>query len=145
MARPARSAPAFPRSYVNTAVRQSLDAFSAKPSIPGIEAVLAAAQRGGLAVDVTGSTAASGLRIRTVPSTDGRPVLPLFTSLAELGLAVPEDQRATVQGTLMPAAQALGLIETADFVAVQFDPGSCAVIVQRSLVEAALGLTPLES
>lgn len=136
----ARPSPAFPRSYVNTKVRETLDAFAAEPSMAGIEAVLAAAQRGGLAVDVTGSTAASGLRIRTIPSTDGELVLPLFTCLAELGLAVGDEQRDGVKGSLMPAAQALGLIETADFVAVQFDPGSRAVVVQRSLVEAALGL-----
>jgi hypothetical protein len=133
---------AFPRSYVNTPVQETLAAYSAAPSVALIEAVLAAAQSGGLAVDVTGSTAESGLRIRTIPSTVGELVLPLFTSLAELGLAVPEDQRDGVQGNLMPAAQALGLINAADFVAVQFDPGSRAVVVKRSLVEAALGLEP---
>jgi hypothetical protein len=133
---------AFPRSYENTAVRDALDTYSAAPTVARIEAVLAAARDGGLAVDVTGSTAESGLRIRTIPSTAGELVLPLFTSLAELGLAVPEDQRDGIQGNMMPAAQALGLINAADFVAVQFDPGSRAVVVKRSLVEAALGLAP---
>jgi len=135
-------AAAFPRSYVNTPVRDTLASYSAAPSVALIEAVLAAAQSGGLAVDVTGSTAESGLRIRMIASTAGELVLPLFTSLAELGLAVPEDQRDGVQGNLMPAAQALGLINAADFVAVQFDPGSRAVVVKRSLIEAALGLEP---
>jgi hypothetical protein len=128
----------FPRSYVNQPVRDALDAFQAAPSVDGIAAALAAARTGGLVVDVTGSTARTGQRIRTITSTDGQLVLPLFTSLAELGLAVPHDQRASVQGTILPGADALGLIASADFVAVQFDAGSRAIIVKRSFIEDAL-------
>ena len=135
MARPA----SFPKSYVNVPVRDALAAFQAEPSVEAIEAVLAKAQQGGLVVDVTGSTSKTGLRLRTINSTDGELVLPLFTSLAELGLAVPEDQRSRVQGSIMGAADALGMITTADFVAVQFDAGSRAIIVKRDLVVAALG------
>jgi hypothetical protein len=134
---PKRPVP-FPRSYVNQPVRDALDAFQAAPSVEGIEQALALARTGGLVVDVTGSTADSGMRIRTITSTDDQLVLPLFTSLAELGLAVPEDQRGSVQGTILPAADALALIASADFVAVQFDAGSRAIVVKRGFVEAAL-------
>jgi hypothetical protein len=123
----------YPRSYVNTAVRDALAAFEAEPSVAGIQKALALALTGGLVVDVTGST-----RVRTLTSTDGRMVLPLFTSLSELGLAVPEAERAEVQGTILPGRDALAIVQSADIVAVQFDPGSRQVIVKRSLVDEAL-------
>jgi hypothetical protein len=128
----------YPRSYVNTAVRDALAAFEAEPSVAGIQKALALALTGGLVVDVTGSTPASGTRVRTLTSTDGRMVLPLFTSLSELGLAVPEAERAEVQGTILPGRDALAIVQSADIVAVQFDPGSRQVIVKRSLVDEAL-------
>jgi hypothetical protein len=44
-----------------------------------------------------------------------------------------------VQAVVVPAAEALGYISTADFVAVQFDPGNeQTMVVARSHVEAAL-------
>jgi hypothetical protein len=128
----------YPRSYVNTAVRDALAAFEAEPSVAGIQKVLALATQGGLVVDVTGSTPASGPRVRTLTSTDGQLVLPLFTSLSELGLAVPEAERADVQGTILPGRDALAIIQSAEIVAVQFDPGSRQVIVKRSFVDEAL-------
>ncbi|CAD5989277.1 SseB family protein [Agreia sp. COWG] len=134
----AKRAVPFPRSYVNTPVRDALAAFEAAPSIEGIQKVLALATTGGLVVDVTGSTPASGPRVRTLTSTDGELVLPLFTSLSELGLAVPEAERADVQGTILPGRDALAIVESAEIVAVQFDAGSRQVIVKRSLVDEAL-------
>ena len=128
----------FPRSYVNTAVRDALGAFEAEPSVAGIQKVLSLATSGGLVVDVTGSTPESGPRVRTLTSTDGQLVLPLFTSLAELGLAVPEAERAEVQGTILAARDALAIVQSADIVAVQFDPGSRQIIVKRSFVDEAL-------
>ncbi len=65
----------FPQSYENVAVRKALDAINAEPTLETLDALLEAALAGGLVVDVTGSTAASGTRIRTIASTAGEPVL----------------------------------------------------------------------
>ena len=133
----AKRAVPFPRSYVNTPVRDALAAFEAAPSVAGIQRVLELATTGGLVVDVTGSTPESGPRVRTLTSTEGELVLPLFTSLSELGLAVPEAERADVQGTILPGRDALSIVASADIVAVQFDAGSRQIIVKRSFVDEA--------
>ena len=130
----------FPQSYENVAVRQALDAINAQPTLEALDALLEAALAGGLVVDVTGSTGASGTRIRTIASTDGEPVLPLFTSMKALrdavGAAVGKGVK--VQAVVIPSREALALIETADFVAVQFNPGTNTMVVARSHIESAL-------
>ncbi|MEO6827179.1 MAG: SseB family protein [Microbacteriaceae bacterium] len=143
----------FPASYQNTPVREALAVLAEQPSLAGLEALLAASVRGGLAVDLTGSTPESGTRVRTIVSTDGRPVLPLFTSIAEVKLAVamtqpddggtgkPGSRGATgiaAQAAILPAIDALALIRSDEFVAVQFDPGSTAQVVARAHIETAL-------
>ncbi|WP_022882424.1 SseB family protein [Gryllotalpicola ginsengisoli] len=140
-----RPGPAFPRSYVNRPVQKALAALVAEPGEQTLEALLRAALKGGLTVDVTGSPSPQELRLRTLQSTDGRPVLPLFSSLAELEAtareaAEPESSDVRVEGIIVPGRQALGFITTADFVAVQFDPRHPGGVIARAHVERALGI-----
>jgi SseB protein N-terminal domain len=130
----------FPQSYENVAVRKALDAINAQPTLEALDALLEAALTGGLVVDVTGSTEASGTRIRTIASTAGEPVLPLFTSMKALRDAVGAavGKRVKVQAIVIPSREALALIKTADFVAVQFNPGTNTMVVARSHIESAL-------
>ena len=136
------NAPRFPQTYENVPVRKALADIAAEPSLPHLEALLAAAVKGGLVVDVTGSTP-QDTRLRTISSTTGEPVLPLFTSMKALRSAVgqtAEGAGTKVQAVIVPAVEALGFIRTAEFVAVQFDPGSeQTMVVARSHVESALG------
>lgn len=136
------TAPQFPASYVNTAVEQALADLAAAPGEQTLAALLDAAQRGGLVLDITGSDPQNP-HVRTITSTDGRPVLPLFTSMEQLeiavGQALAQDADGTaVQAAIVPARQALGLIESDDFVAVQFNPGQAAQVVARTHIEVAL-------
>ncbi len=138
-----RPGPRFPQSYENVAVRKALETIAAEPTLEALDALLGAATKGGLVVDVTGSTDGSGTRIRTIASTNGEPVLPLFTSMNALRTAVSaaaegEGEGQQVQAIIIPARDALALIETADFVAAQFNPGSITMVVARSHIESAL-------
>lgn len=132
----------FPQSYENTPVRKALAAITAEPTRENLDALLAAATKGGLVVDVTGSTP-EDTRLRTISSTTGEAVLPLFTSMNALRAAVAQtaDGEGTqVQAVIVPSLEALGFIRTADFVAVQFDPGAeHTLVVATSHLEPALG------
>ncbi|WP_285114680.1 SseB family protein [Leifsonia sp. fls2-241-R2A-40a] len=137
----AKPKPRFPQSYENTPVKKALAAIAAEPTLPNLEALLAAAVKGGLVVDVTGSTP-QDTRLRTISSTTGEAVLPLFTSTSALRAAVAqsaEGDGVQVQAVIVPAVEALSFIRTADFVAVQFDPGAeHTMVVARSHIESAL-------
>ncbi|MFF1571576.1 SseB family protein [Leifsonia sp. NPDC058292] len=133
--------PRFPSSYENVPVRKALAAIVAEPSIENLDALLTAAVKGGLVVDVTGSTP-ENTTLRTISSTTGESVLPLFTSMKALQGAVAGGAGAgtQVQAVIVPATEALGFITTADFVAVQFNPGADeTMVVARSHIESALG------
>lgn len=134
--------PRFPQSYENVAVRKALTAIAAEPTLENLDALLAAAVKGGLVVDVTGSTP-QDTRLRTISSTTGEAVLPLFTSMTALRAAVAataDGEGSQVQAVIVPALEALGFITSADFVAVQFDPGAPdTMVVARSHIESALG------
>jgi len=134
-------APAFPQSYENRAAALALDRLVENPGEETLAALLDAALRGGLTVDVTGSPSPQDLRLRTLQTTDGRQVLPLFTSMKELKATVDAAglTGVTVNGIIVPGRQALGFIETADFVAVQFDPRKPGGVVAREHVIRALG------
>ncbi|WP_066039931.1 SseB family protein [Herbiconiux solani] len=132
----ARRPPAFPKTYANRPLRKALESFGALPTRATLDALLAAMRTGGLVVDITGTTDPADPQLRTVLSTEGELILPLFTSLTELRLAVPVAERPGVKALIIPAADALAFIETADFVAVQFDPGSLGQIVKREFVVA---------
>jgi hypothetical protein len=135
-----KAAGRFPQGYENVPVRKALDAINAEPTLQALDALLEAALAGGLVVDVTGSTDASGPRVRTIASTTGEPVLPLFTSMKALRDAVGATAKkgTKVQAIIIPSREALALIETADFVAVQFNPGTNTMVVARSHIESAL-------
>jgi hypothetical protein len=133
--------PRFPQSYENVPVRTALTAIAAEPTLENLEKLLAAAVKGGLVVDVTGSTP-EDTRLRTISSTTGEAVLPLFTSMKALRAAVAQSsdgEGMRVQAVIVPATEALGFIGSADFVAVQFDPGAeHTMVVARSHIESAL-------
>ncbi|KRC46710.1 hypothetical protein ASE16_14925 [Leifsonia sp. Root227] len=135
------ASPRFPQSYENVAVRKALAAIAAEPTLEHLDALLAAATKGGLVVDVTGSTP-QDTRLRTLTSTAGEPVLPLFTSMKALRDAVgatEEGAGTQVQAVIVPAVEALGFIRSAEFVAVQFNPGAeQTMVVARSHIESAL-------
>ncbi|AAT88177.1 hypothetical protein ATY41_07725 [Leifsonia xyli subsp. xyli] len=130
----------FPPSYENVPVRKALAVIAAEPTLENLAALLAAAKKGGLVVDVTGSGPGE-VRLRTIGSTTGEAVLPLFTSMRALRAAVggAAGGGTRVQAVIVPGPEALGHISSADFVAVQFDPGTPhALVVARSHIEAAL-------
>lgn len=128
----------FPASYVNTGVEQALVNLAEAPGEATLAALLDASRHGALVIDITGSDPESP-HVRTIASTDGRPVLPLFTSIEQLELAVGQAAEGTaVQAAIVPARRALELIESDDFIAVQFNPGQAAQVIARSHVEVAL-------
>ncbi|PPF75220.1 hypothetical protein C5E02_12970 [Rathayibacter rathayi] len=130
LAHPARQGP-----YRNAAAREALEALVAAPTIEAVDRLLDACLDGSLVVDVTGSQPGGVPHVRTVAATTGEQVLPLFTSTDEVRAA---QQHPRVQMLLLPGREAFALIRTADFVAVQLDPGSIAQVVARSFVERAL-------
>lgn len=134
----------FANDYENTAVRDAAQVVMDSPTREALGALLDAAQQGGLTVDVSGSTAETGARVRMVSSTDGSPVLPLFTSVAAVQAAVASadpvegEQQPPVQAAILDAHDALNLLHSAPFVAVQFDPGTIGLVVAREHVDRAL-------
>ncbi|AZZ56618.1 SseB family protein [Rathayibacter iranicus] len=133
---PAR--PARPGPYRNTPAREALEALVTEPTTAAIDLLLTACLRGSLVVDITGSQPGGVPHLRTVATTTGEQVLPLFTSTDEVRTAVPRAQHPRVQMLVLPGREAFALIGTADFVAVQLDPGSIAQVVARSFIERAL-------
>ncbi|HEY0249861.1 MAG TPA: SseB family protein [Gryllotalpicola sp.] len=129
--------PQYPQSYENAALVAALDALIAAPGEDTLAELLDAALRGGITVDVTGSPSPKELRLRTLQTTDGRQVLPLFTSMKELQATVDAagGRGTKVNGIIVPGRQAFGFLETADFVAVQFNPRMPGGIVAREHVE----------
>lgn len=110
----------------------------ASPTTAAVDLLLTTCLEGSLVVDVTGSQPGGIPHVRTVATTTGEQVLPLFTSTDEVRTAVPRAQHPRVQMLVLPGREAFALIDTADFVAVQLDPGSLAQVVARSFVERAL-------
>jgi hypothetical protein len=132
--------PRFPHSYVNTPVLRALDDMHDEPSTEKLTGLLEAAMTGGLIVDITGSTQETGPQARTLISSDGKGVLPLFTSMKALEAAVGTSAPGTmVLATILPARDALTLVTADDLAAVQFNPGPRALVVARAHIEAALG------
>ena len=77
--------------YANDGARHALDAFHATPDYAHLAALLTALRDDYLVVDVTGTRTGGGgkkgARVRTIRSTTGQLVLPIFTSMAELRAA----------------------------------------------------------
>lgn len=85
--------------YQNEAAKIALDALMATPDYERLSAFFTAISSDYLVVDVSGSKhKKKGTRVRTVRSTKGQLILPVFTSMAELRAAVPVAQRETVKG-----------------------------------------------
>ncbi|AJM76905.1 SseB family protein [Rathayibacter toxicus] len=122
----------------NIPAREALEKLIEVPTTEGIDRLFAACFEGSLVVDITGSQPGSTPRARTIATTTGEQVLPLFTSTDELRTAVPRQQRARVQMLVLPGREAFALIDNADFVAVQIDAGSLAQVITRSFVTRAL-------
>ena len=124
--------------YVNEEVRDALRTLQAEPDYDRLAAFLSSLREGYLVADVTGTQKKKSTHVRTIRSTKGQPVLPLFTSMEELRLAHPKDRRKQAKGAIMPALDALKLIESSPFVAVQFNTGSAALPVLRKYIALVL-------
>ena len=129
--------------YVNEGVRDTLAALQQAPDYERLAEFLTALREGFLVADVTGTQKKKSTHVRTIRSTKGQLILPLFTSMDELRLAVPKGRADQAKGALMPAPEALRLIRTKPFAAAQFDIGSAALVVVRKYVELALGDEPI--
>lgn len=125
--------------YANTEVRDAVLALQADADYERLATFLSALREGFLIADVTGTQKKKSTHVRTIRSTKGQLLLPLFTSMHELRLAHPAGRRDEAKGVIMPALEALRLIRSGPFVAVQFDAGSAALVVLRKYVELALG------
>jgi hypothetical protein len=110
------------------------------PGEDTLAVLLHAMVNGGITLDVTGSEGPHDLHVRTISSTDDRPVLPLFTSVARIQAAVASGPLAgsTISALTIPARDALLLIRTDDFAAVQFNPISQGLTVSRAHIESVL-------
>lgn len=129
--------------YANDQVEESLTAFQADPDFARLAEFLTALRDGFLIADVTGTQRKKSTHVRTIRSTKGQLVLPLFTSMEELRLAHPKGRREQAKGAIMPAREALGLINSSPFVAVQFNTGSAALPVLRKYIALVLGDEPI--
>lgn len=129
--------------YVNEAVEQAIQTLTKHPDEEHLGLFLRVLGEGFLVVDVTGTQKKKATRIRTLRSTTGQLVLPLFTSMNELRLAVPKNKRDHVRGAIMPAHEALKLIRSDRFVAAELNAGSSALVVKRDYVERVLAETPM--
>lgn len=131
--------------YANDGVRDTLAALQAEPDYERLAAFLTSLREGYLIADVTGTQKKKSTHVRTVRSTKGQLLLPLFTSMQELRLAHPKGRREQAKGAIMPALEALRLIESSPFVAVQFNAGSAALPVLRKYIALVLGGEPIEA
>ncbi|MGW9021564.1 SseB family protein [Leucobacter chromiiresistens] len=126
--------------YANTPVREALTALQQTPDYAHLAAFLNALRDGYLVVDVTGAPSKKrGHRVRMIRSTTGQPVLPIFTSMAELRAIAPAGRSEQVKGAVMPARDALALIGSDRFVAAEFDKASASLVVLRKYVTLAAG------
>lgn len=129
--------------YVNEKIEEALTLLQQEPDYQKLAELLSAMREGHLFVDVTGTpTKKKGPRLRTTRTTKGQLVLPIFTSMPALRSAVASGgrrQTAEPKGALMPALEALKLIESDRFVAIEINPGSIgSMVVLRKYVTLAL-------
>ena len=126
----------------------ALTALQETPDYETLVTVLEALREGYLVADVTGSANTQtkksqkrrGTRVRTIRSTTGQLVLPLFTSMAQLRATVTDTQQDQLRGAMMPAREALKLISTDRFTAAEFDKGAPhGLVLLRKYVSLAAG------
>lgn len=131
--------------YSNELVHDALAALQSEPDYERLATFLTSLRDGYLVADVTGTHKKKSTNVRTIRSTKGQLVLPLFTSMDELRLAHPKGSKDQAKGAIMPALEALRLIETSPFVAVQFNTGSASLPVLRKYIARVLGGLPIEA
>lgn len=133
--------------YVNTEVEDRLETLKETPNYERLAQFLLALRTGHLFADVTGAVSKrKGARVRTIRSTRGQLLLPLFTSMEALRGAVRSGGRKDEpKGILMPADKALDLIHEDRFVAVQFNPGPNELVVLRKYVDLVLSEDPIDA
>ncbi len=129
--------------YANEGVRTALKALQETPDYEHLAAFLTSLREGYLVIDVTGTSPKRGPRVRTIRSTKGQLVLPLFTSMDELRAAVPANQRDQLKGAVMIAKEALALIGSDRFVAAEFDKSSSSLVILRKYISLAAGDDPI--
>lgn len=133
--------------YENTPVREALTALQTTPDHAHLADFLLALREGHLVADATGTMQkkrGKGIRVRTIRSTDGRLVLPLFTSMDRLRATVTDKPSDQIKGVVMPAKDALGLITTDRFVAAEIDKGAdWGLVVLRKYISLAAGDAPI--
>ena len=127
--------------YENSDVREALAALQATPDHEHLAAFLTKLREGYLVADVTGAVQKKnrkGVRVRTIRSTNGQLVLPLFSSMERLRATVTDKPRDQIKGVVMPAREALALITTDRFVAAEVDKGSdWGLVVLRKYITLA--------
>lgn len=126
--------------YVNEQVEAAHASLLEAPNYERLAAFLTTLGEGYLFVDVTGAPKNSkkqGIRIRTTRSTKGQLLLPLFTSMDAVRRAVSSGGRklGEPKGVITPSLEALRMITTDRFVAVQLNPGPGELVVLRKYVE----------
>lgn len=129
--------------YANTQVESKLSDLKSSPDFTRLAELLNALREGYLFVDITGgSTKKKGTRMRTTRTTKGQLVLPIFTSMNAVREAVASGGRRgaakEVKGAIMPADEALKLIESDRFVAIELNPGQNSLVVLRKFITLAL-------
>lgn len=132
--------------YENEGAVRALHELQETPDYDHLAAFLTALREGFLFVDVTGSPKKKGTRARTTRTTKGGLVLPLFTSMTELRAAVASGGRkgtSEAKGAMMPAVEALALIESDRFVAAELNPGGQSLVVLRKYIALAASDEPV--
>lgn len=129
--------------YANEEVRNALQKLQKAPDYDHLAAFLLALREGYLVVDVTGTSTKRGPRVRTIRSTKGQLVLPLFTSMAELRAAIPAKDHEQLKGAVLVAREALALISSDRFVAAEIDKASAALVILRKYISLAAGEDPI--
>lgn len=127
--------------YVNEAVETQMHALLDTPDYERLAAFMNTLREGFLFTDVTGAVSRKkGARVRTTRTTRGQLVLPIFTSMENLRAAVSSKGRRVpeTKGALMPSLEALRIIETDRFVAVEINPGARSLVVLRKYISLLL-------
>lgn len=123
--------------YANEGVREALQRLQQVSDYPHLAEFLTSLRQGYLVIDVTGTSTKRGPRVRTIRSTNGQLVLPLFTSMAELRAAIPAQDQEHLKGAVMVAREALALINSDRFVAAEVDKASAALVILRKYISLA--------
>lgn len=131
--------------YSNDHVRDALATLQSQPDYEHLAVFLTSLREGFLVADITGTQKKKSTHVRTIRSTKGQLVLPLFTSMEELRLAHPKGRREQAKGAIMPALEALRLIDSGPFVAAQFNTGTAALPVLRKYLSLVLSGEPIKA